>query len=135
MRISKGNVGIGIADPKAKLDVSGEVKVASSGIACSTTNEGSIRYNSTDKKMEFCNGTAWTDMGGAASGTLAGQCLWASGNTAVWPALTCTPSSSCMLCGITYTVTCASGWAPNRVSPGLYGAGFGLPTAGVCFKQ
>jgi hypothetical protein len=52
--------------PEATLDVNGEVRIGSTGAACTTTNEGSQRYNSTAKTMEFCNGTSWTAFGAAA---------------------------------------------------------------------
>ena len=45
----------------------GEVKFASSGGTCNSANEGLQRYNSSTKKMEFCNGTAWIEFGGAVS--------------------------------------------------------------------
>lgn len=55
-----GNVGIGTTTPAAKLDVSGEVHVGNTTASCDTSNEGAIRYNTSTKFMEFCNGTAWT---------------------------------------------------------------------------
>jgi hypothetical protein len=70
--LANGNVGIGTATPFAKLDVVGEVKLASSGIACSAANEGAQRYNATSKTMEFCNGTAWTGIGGTPQGSWCG---------------------------------------------------------------
>lgn len=54
-----GNVAIGHADPKAKLDVQGEIKVGNTNTACSVDTEGTQRYSSASKAMEFCDGIAW----------------------------------------------------------------------------
>ena len=59
----KGSVGIGTTDPQTKLDVSGGVKMGNE-TTCSAYTEGTQRYNSVSKQMEFCNGTAWTAVGG-----------------------------------------------------------------------
>lgn len=54
-----GNVGIGTTSPGAKLDVAGEIKVGNAASTCNASTEGQFRYNSTEKLMEFCNGTNW----------------------------------------------------------------------------
>ncbi len=54
-----GDVGIGTSTPQAVLDVNGPVRVGSSAAACSASNEGSVRYNSTAKYLETCNGSNW----------------------------------------------------------------------------
>jgi hypothetical protein len=55
----QGNVGIGTAVPLSMLHAyNGEVQVGSSGLSCTGTNAGAIRYNS--GSMTFCNGSAWT---------------------------------------------------------------------------
>lgn len=51
--------------PAAKLEVSGEVKIGETGLACSVTTKGSIRYNTTSV-LEFCNGTGWNLIQAAA---------------------------------------------------------------------
>ncbi|WP_415061560.1 SUMF1/EgtB/PvdO family nonheme iron enzyme [Bdellovibrio sp.] len=38
------------------------IKVANSSATCDGTTEGSLRYNTTKKKMEYCNGTDWTQI-------------------------------------------------------------------------
>ena len=40
------------------LDVAGRVKIGTS-IICDIDEEGSLRYNSIDKKIEYCNSTDW----------------------------------------------------------------------------
>jgi hypothetical protein len=57
-----GNVGIGTANPVAKLDVNGTIRLGTSS-TCDASTEGSQRYNSTSKIMEFCNGTVWAGVG------------------------------------------------------------------------
>ena len=76
---SNGNVGIGITAPVAKLDVSGRIKLASDTTAtCTSALEGSQRYNSSTKSMEFCNGSTWIRL--ALGGCPAGWVHMASGN-------------------------------------------------------
>ena len=60
--IKSGNVGIGVSSPVAKLEVNGDIKVGSSGVACSAANEGSFRYNSSVQATQYCNGTEWTTL-------------------------------------------------------------------------
>ena len=55
---STGNVGIGTVSPASKLDVVGEAKVGSTGLVCSATTAGAIRYSA--GALQYCNGTAWT---------------------------------------------------------------------------
>ncbi|WPU66037.1 hypothetical protein [Peredibacter starrii] len=60
-----GNVGIGTTAPQAALDVNGGIKLGSM-TTCGAAQEGSQRYNSTLKIMEFCNGTVWGAIGAPA---------------------------------------------------------------------
>ena len=63
MRIEdNGYVGIGVTQPDAKLHVTGAIKFGTSNL-CNAATEGSQRYNSGLKQMEFCNGTSWNTMG------------------------------------------------------------------------
>ncbi|MFP5520538.1 MAG: hypothetical protein ACLGGX_11585 [Bdellovibrionia bacterium] len=64
INLPAGNVGIGSANPAAKLDVAGEIKLGNTNSTCDVSTEGQMRYNSTLKVMEFCNATAWTVIGG-----------------------------------------------------------------------
>lgn len=59
-----GKVGVGTSTPQASLDIAWEVKIANSGAACTGATEGTLRYNSSSKLMEFCNGTSWGGIGG-----------------------------------------------------------------------
>lgn len=72
-----GNVGIGTATPRSKLEVTGGIQIGSDADACSATKVGTLRYNSTN--VEYCNGTEWqafgvsgpviTSLNGSNSGT------------------------------------------------------------------
>lgn len=53
-----GRVGIGTTRPATTLDVSkGEVKVGSTGAACTASLAGAIRYEKS--RLQFCDGQAW----------------------------------------------------------------------------
>ncbi|MCE9585393.1 hypothetical protein K8Q94_02105 [Candidatus Nomurabacteria bacterium] len=50
-------------------DVSGTVKIGNTNAPCTTALAGTQRYNNLlmPMKMQFCNGTAWTDIGSAST--------------------------------------------------------------------
>lgn len=54
-----GRVGIGTAAPGAKLDVQGSVKIGYAGNACDTASAGTLRYDSSEREMQYCDGTSW----------------------------------------------------------------------------
>lgn len=62
---NNGNVGIGTNNPGAMLDVSGEVRVGSSGLGCNDAAAGAMRYNG--GTMQYCDGRTnnWANVGGA----------------------------------------------------------------------
>lgn len=60
--VGSGSVGIGTAAPAAKLDVSCEVRVSSSGGTCSSTNSGAQRYTGATDNWCYCDGNAWVPM-------------------------------------------------------------------------
>lgn len=73
---SNGSVGIGTDAPTAKLDVRGGIN-AGGGVrfgnqatvtACAAASEGTQRYNSTVKRMEFCNGASWRPVSASGPG-------------------------------------------------------------------
>ena len=69
---TSGNVGIGTTDPKNKFDVNGDIKVGASNsasITCASDQEGSLRYNSASKLIEYCNGTNYVTVGGGPKPT------------------------------------------------------------------
>ena len=60
-----GNVGIGVAVPKAKLEVAGGIKVGSENeTVCDAGKAGTIRYDDAGKAVEVCDGSGWTGMSG-----------------------------------------------------------------------
>ncbi len=60
---NSGNVGIGTSTPTEMLDVNGGIKVGTTINTCQAENEGTMRYDSTNKVMEFCDATSWKPMG------------------------------------------------------------------------
>ena len=62
-----GNVGIAQDTPAAPLHVGGEAIIGvSTGLACSATTEGAIRYNTTDNNIEVCDGSSWAQIRASA---------------------------------------------------------------------
>ena len=67
-----GNIGVGTSTaPAARIDVKGEIKLGSTGLACTTASSGALRYNATSNAIEFCNGASWSGLsaGGSNSST------------------------------------------------------------------
>jgi hypothetical protein len=84
---STGRVGIGTSSPQTTLHVAGEIKIGNTVSACNTSTEGSVRYNGSTKKMEYCDGSSWSELGGdggdgGSSGSLAQQMGL---DPSVWP--------------------------------------------------
>jgi len=57
--VFNGSVGIGTNNPQVKLDVAEDFKIGNTGLSCDSNIEGSLRYNSIDNIMEFCDGISW----------------------------------------------------------------------------
>jgi hypothetical protein len=65
--ISDGRIGrVGTREPAATLDVyQGEVKLGSTGAACTKAIAGTIRY--ADKKLQLCDGEEWRSVSTAST--------------------------------------------------------------------
>ena len=50
-------VGVGTYTPQAKLDINGDIRVGGTTASCSAVNEGAIRYESSLKKFQGCDGS------------------------------------------------------------------------------
>jgi hypothetical protein len=66
---SAGLLGVGAPNPQAPLEVAGEIKFSSTGLACSALTEGAQRYDTVTQAVEYCDGATWGAVGG---GTPAG---------------------------------------------------------------
>jgi outer membrane protein len=55
-------VGVGTYTPQAKLDVNGDIRVGGTTTPCSVANEGAIRYESSLKKFQGCDGSSWVSL-------------------------------------------------------------------------
>ena len=56
-------LGINKTNPVVALQVVGTVIVGNGGEVCQAVTEGGIRYNSSSKVIEYCDGTSWTALG------------------------------------------------------------------------
>jgi hypothetical protein len=59
----QGKLGIGTAAPVVSIETPGTLKIGSGGEPCQSVTEGSLRYNSSSKTVEYCNGTVWGPLG------------------------------------------------------------------------
>lgn len=75
-----GAVGIGTATPASSLTVvNGEVQLGTSGVACSGTNAGAVRY--TASSLFFCDSSSWQPLATSSGGTNADRIV--SGTTSI----------------------------------------------------
>lgn len=63
---SAGKVGVGVTTPVESIETTGAIKVGTTATTCTTSNRGSIRYNTSSNVLEFCNGTGWNLVQAAA---------------------------------------------------------------------
>ena len=54
--------GVGTYTPQSKLDVNGDIRVGGTTAPCSVANEGAIRYESSSKKFQGCDGSNWVPL-------------------------------------------------------------------------
>ena len=52
--------GVNMDSPETTFDVNGEIRPGYTGLTCSATVKGAIRYDSANNVVAFCNGSAWT---------------------------------------------------------------------------
>lgn len=100
---SAGNVGIGTTNPDAKLDVAGGVKMANDNATCDASKEGTQRYNSTLKAMQFCDGTDWKGFGGLPTCPEAQMLVSTGAGWQCAEGVGCSLDSQPVLHGISYT--------------------------------
>lgn len=62
-------LGINKTNPVVALQVVGTIIVGNGGEVCQAVTEGGVRYNSSSKKLEFCNGSAWTPVTSGTAGS------------------------------------------------------------------
>ena len=87
------------------MGVAGSVKLANDAAACSAAKEGTQRYNSSVKKMEFCNGTAWAAF--ATEGSVVGGLYTLGAN--------CNDAACRYPNPVTGTCTCPSGFHATKI--------------------
>lgn len=86
--------------------IHGEVKVGNTGLPCDATSEGSQRYNSTSRKMEFCNGTSWQEFGGGGGNVVVDVLNFPGNGASSWTTLGCYHA-----CSLAHTHDCNNcGW-------------------------
>ena len=59
LTFKSGSTVVAKVTPSGGVEANKHVEVGTSTASCTSSLAGAIRYNSTDKKLEFCNGTAW----------------------------------------------------------------------------
>ena len=60
-------LGVGVTSPVVSFETPGTIKIGSGGEVCQAVTEGAIRYNSSAKTIQYCNGSAWQTLQGQSS--------------------------------------------------------------------
>ena len=58
-----GSIGTGNIAASGNVSLSGVIKVGTTGATCASGISGTMRYNTASSTMEYCNGSAWANMG------------------------------------------------------------------------
>ena len=67
----------GVTASGGNIAATGSIAVGQTNNACSAAIAGTMRYNTSNNVMEYCNGTQWGPLGGASpQGTLCGNVFW-----------------------------------------------------------
>ena len=72
-QIKSGGIGVDTLAVFGNSSVSGYMKIGSTTAECSANTEGSFRYNSVSKNMEFCDSSSWSQVGTSTTIADAGQ--------------------------------------------------------------
>ena len=64
-QIKDAGLGVNVLAVFGQGSFGGEVIIGSTGASCDADLEGAIKYNTSSKKPEYCDGAAWTELGGA----------------------------------------------------------------------
>ena len=51
------------------IRLKGGLRIGDDSSACGATNKGTIKYQDADKKLYYCDGTDWKELGGGGTGT------------------------------------------------------------------
>ncbi len=111
------NVGIGMSPTVSgpKLQVAGSIGLSDYAVPCVAGIAGAVRYNSTDKAVQFCDGVSWANLAGGggytgplvSGGKTGAQCASAGGVAVPIGAGGTAP----YVCKFTMS-SCLSGWSP-----------------------
>ena len=64
-QIKDGGFGVNSLAVFGNGSYSGSVKIGTTAATCDATTDGTLRYNSSSKVMEYCDGSSWTALGEA----------------------------------------------------------------------
>ncbi|WP_445490594.1 hypothetical protein [Rhodopseudomonas sp. RCAM05734] len=68
---SFSSLGVSNVAASGNVSISGVVKIGTTAATCATGISGTIRYNTASNTMEYCNGSAWANLGPSATTPIA----------------------------------------------------------------